>query len=260
VIGATILGVAVRGPGLDGWAASRPILSGAQPWDERPTVLPPPAVLAPTERRRTGPVARLALALAHEAVAASGLEPASLRSVFGTANGDGITVGAVLDALTQPDAFVSPTLFHNSVHNAPAGYWSIGAGSQRPATSLGGHDWTFGVSLMKALTECSIECEPVLLCVYDVSFPAPLDAKRATGPAFGMALVLAPEGTGTRIEIGWNAAPAPHTEPRAMALRQVAPGNPAARALRLLESLARGEADAFAIPLLDGHLTVTVHP
>lgn len=260
MIGATIVGVSVRGPGLDGWAASRAILSGAQPWDDRPTVYPPPAILAPTERRRTGPVARLALALAQEAVGMSGLAPASLRSVFGTGNGDGVTVGAVLEALAQPDGFVSPTLFHNSVHNAASGYWSIGNGSMRPVTCLGGHDWTFGVALMKALAECHVEREPVLLCVYDVSFPAPLDAKRPVGQGFGVALVLTPEGIGPWIEAKWEAASAPHAEPLAPALRAVAPANPAARALRLLETLARETPDAFAIPLLDGHLAVTIGP
>ncbi len=109
-------------------------------------VLPPPAILSATERRRTGPVARLALAVATEAAAASGLPPPSLRPVFGSGNGDAITVGAILDALSRPDGFVSPTQFHNSVHNAAAGYWSIGTGSGRPATCLGCHDWTFGAA------------------------------------------------------------------------------------------------------------------
>ncbi len=99
---------------MDGWGAAARSLRGEQPWNDQSTVYPPPAILAATERRRTGPVARLALALAQEAVAISGLAPASLRSVFGSGNGDGITVGAVLEALTQPDGFVSPTLFHNS--------------------------------------------------------------------------------------------------------------------------------------------------
>ncbi len=258
--GVAVLGMAVRGPGLDGWEASRPILSGAQPWVAQPIILPPPAILAPNERRRADPVIRLALALAQEAAAMSGLDPAGLRTVFGTGNGDGAVVCAVLEALAQPDIFVSPTQFHNSVHNAAAGYWSIGAGSQRQADCLGGHDWTFGATLMQALATCAVEREPVLLCLYDVPFPPPLDAKRPVGAAFGMALVLVPDGPGPCLAAQWQGTPAAHAEPRAPALRDVAPGNPAARALRLLETLARGEADAFAAPLLDGHLAVTVRP
>ena len=69
------------------------------------------------------------------AAEASGLPYTTLRPVFASGNGDGITVGAILEMLTKPDGFVSPTQFHNSVHNAAAGYWSIGTGS-RPSGDL----------------------------------------------------------------------------------------------------------------------------
>jgi hypothetical protein len=250
---ASVLGIGLLGPGLDGWEASRPILSGAQPWMRRPVVLPTPAILPATERRRAGAVIRLALAVAGEAVAASGLDPAALRSVFATSNGDGPTVGTVLDAITRPDGFVSPTLFHNSVHNAAAGYWSIGVGSQRPATSIGCHDGTFAAAVMKAMAECCVEREPVLLVVYDVPFPTPLDAVRPMGDAFGVALVLAPDGPGPRIAADWRSTPAADTSPRLDSLA----ANPAAHSLALLESLARG-GGSVALALLDGHLAISL--
>jgi hypothetical protein len=257
---AHVAGVAVRGPGLDGWEASRPILTGAHAWAARDVVLPPPTILGATERRRAGPVIRLALALAHEAALASPFDPASLRSVFASGNGDGVTVGGVLDTLTRPDGFVSPTQFHNSVHNAAAGYWSIGTGSARPANCLGGYDWSFASGLLKALAECQTEQEPVLLCVYDVPFPAPLDRARPTAGSFGMALVLTPDGPGPRLAARWDAASVPDAEPLLPALRALAAGNPAARAIRLLEALARGLPDAFPVALLDGHMAVEVQP
>ena len=275
----SIVGVGVLGPGLPGWPASRAVLAGDATWQPGEVVLPPPAILPATERRRAGPVARLALAVASEAADASGLPPGSLRPVFGSGNGDSITVSAILDALAQPDGFVSPTQFHNSVHNAAAGYWSIGTGSGRPATCLGCHDWTFAASLMKAVAECAAEQEPVLLCVYDVPMPAPLDAKRPTDCAFGAAFVLAPEGGGPRIAIGFSpslqggagggmaAAPAldgcarpppPGPLPQGEGVRGLMAGNPAARSLALLEVLARRRGGAFDLPLLDGTLRVTV--
>ncbi len=255
-----VAGVGLLGPGLPGWAASRAVLSGAVPWQPGEVVLPPPAILSATERRRAGPVARLALAVASEAAAASGLPPASLRSVFGSGNGDSVTVGAILDGLTRPDGFVSPTQFHNSVHNAAAGYWSIGTGSTRPATCLGGHDWTFGAALMKAVAECAAEREPVLLCVYDVPMPAPLDASRPTEGVFGAALVLVPEGRGPTVSVAWAGHDGERKPPLSLGLHALAAGNPAARALRLLEILARGGGGRFALPLLDGTLLVTVAP
>ena len=256
----SVAGVGLLGPGLPGWAASRAVLSGAAPWHHGEVVLPPPAILSATERRRAGPVARLALAVASEGAAASGLPPASLRPVFGSGNGDSVTVGAILDGLSRPDGFVSPTQFHNSVHNAAAGYWSIGTGSNRPATCLGGHDWTFGAALMKAVAECAAEREPVLLCVYDVPMPAPLDASRPTQGVFGAAFVLVPEVRGRRLDVAWSSEPGGDGAPSLAALRPLAAGNPAARSLRLLEILAQGGGGRFAVPLLDGALSVTVTP
>jgi hypothetical protein len=255
---AVIAGVAVLGPGLPDWATARAVLAGEAPWQPGEVVLPPPAILSPTERRRTGPVARLALAVATAAAEASGLPPASLRPVFGSGNGDTVTVGGILEALTADDAFVSPTQFHNSVHNAAAGYWSIGTGCQWAATCIGAFDWTFGASLMKAVAECEAAGEPVLLCLYDVPMPPPLNAKRPTSSVFGAAFVLTPDGPGPRVSVGWSAEPARDPQPLTAALQPLAAGNAAAQSLRLLEILARGEDAVFDAALLDGCLSVTI--
>ncbi|MBC7800564.1 MAG: 3-oxoacyl-ACP synthase, partial [Gemmatimonadaceae bacterium] len=53
---AGVIGVSVWGPGLEGWDASRAILAGAAPYEDRPSPPPAPSILASTERRRTGPV------------------------------------------------------------------------------------------------------------------------------------------------------------------------------------------------------------
>ena len=255
--GVAIVGVGLLGPGLPGWQASRAVLAGDAPWQPGEVALTAPPLLPATERRRAGPVTRLALGVAAEAAAASGLPPEALRPVFGSGNGDSLTVGAILDALAQPDGLVSPTQFHNSVHNAAAGYWSIATGSNSPATCLGCHDWTFGACLMTAVAQCAAERTPVLLCVYDVPMPPPLDAKRPVGCVFGAALVLAADGEGPRIALRWS-ADAGGSEPLSADLRPIAASNPAARSLRLLEALARGTSDAFDVALLDGRLRVTL--
>lgn len=258
--GVTIRSIGLLGPGLPGWAASRIVLAGDAPWLAAAVTLPPPAILPPTDRRRTGAVVRLALAVATEAAQASGLPPASLRTVFGSANGDAPTVGAILDAITTPGGFVSPTQFHNSVHNAAAGYWSIGIGSIRPATCLACDDWTFAASLMKAVAECQIEREPVLLCVYDGLMPSPLDAARSVTSVFGVAFVLAPDGDGPRLGIRWDSTAPSAPQPLQASLRLLACSNPAARALRLLEAVAQGGVHEFDLAYLDGRLRVDIRP
>ena len=171
-----VLGIGIWGPGLLGWTKSLPVLQGRQDPAFEEAMPPPSALLSATERRRSGLSVRLALAVAQEASAMAGIPPGAVRSVFGTSNGDGPVVHAILETLAGPDRQVSPTQFHNSVHNAAAGYWSIGAGSQMPALCLGCHDATFAAALLKAAAEGQAEGSPVLLCVYDAPMPEPLAA------------------------------------------------------------------------------------
>ena len=260
-----ILGTAIWGPGLPGWDASRPVLAGHAAYEPCDTPAPPPAILPATERRRTGPVVRLALAVAQEAAqraaTAFGLDPATLRSVFGSSNGDGVVVGSILQALARAgpgEKVVSPTQFHNSVHNAAAGYWSIAHASRQPATCLGAHDATWAASLLKAAAEAVATGEPVLLCIYDHPLPPPLDALRPTAAPFGAAFVLAPAGQFPGCS-SFHLAFAP-TRARAAALAPaldaVRAGNPAAQSLPLLGALARGAGARLAFPYLDGHLSL----
>lgn len=259
-----VLGVSVWGPGLEGWAAGRAVLAGTADYAATSAAPPAPALLAATERRRTGPVVRLALAAAYEAAAASGLAAGSLRAVFGSSNGDGPVVGSILEALASAEPgerVVSPTQFHNSVHNAPAGYWSIATGSHRPATCIGCNDDTFAASLLVAMADLRASGGAVLLCCYDYPLPAPLDAVRGTGALFASALVLAGEGAGPAIRVAHRPGPplakALDFDP---ALQSLARQNPAARSLPLLAGLARGGVSEHEVAYLDGHLAIAVRP
>ncbi len=262
MLAASVRGVSVWGPGLEGWAASRAVLAGQAAYVPQDSPAPAPMMLAATERRRTGPVVRLALTVAQGAADASGLAPGALRSVFGSSNGDGVVVGGILDAMARAapgERVVSPTQFHNSVHNAAAGYWSIAHGSRQPATCLGAHDWTWAAALLKAMTEVVAEAAPVLLCCYDHPLPAPLDALRPTGAAFGAGLVLVPMQDGfPTIRVAFRPGPAAPGPAMIAPLEALARSNAIARALPLLALLAGGEGGRAEIAYLDGHLAVEV--
>ena len=260
-------GIGLFGPGLPGWAASESVLAGWQPWEDAPLVVPPPALLPPTERRRTSLSVRLALAAAQAAAEQSGLPPAGLDTVFASSNGDGAVVGAILDSLATPDGVVSPTQFHNSVHNAAAGYWGIGVGSTRPSISLGCHDDTFATGLLHAGAQAATLGVPVLLCAYDAPLTSPLDAKRPTAVPFAVALVLTPRrGDASRaaLTLRYGSRPADATvvaPAPGSASCALADANPVARALPLLEALAARRAGTIHLPLLDGNwLAVEVAP
>lgn len=264
---ARIIGVSVWGPALEGWAASRPVLAGEMTYQPAASPAPPPAILSANERRRAGPVVRLALAVASEAASMSGLPPGSLSSVFASSNGDAIVVGSMLEDLTRGGEqirLVSPTQFHNSVHNAAAGYWSIATGSQRPATCLSCHDFTWSAALLTAMAQLATHGEPVLLCAYDHPMPAPLDKKRPTIAPFGVGLVLGPLNAdqgfaGIAVRFAAEAPPA-EALPCGAAFRALALGNPAARSLPLLQALALQACGSHALAYLDGHLHVELLP
>ena len=215
-----------------------------------------------TERRRSGPVVRLALAVAQEAAAASGLAPASLRAVFGSSNGDGPVVGGILDALATAgsERVVSPTQFHNSVHNAAAGYWSIATGSRQPATCIGCHDDTWAAALLIAAAECAVSGAACCCAATTMPLPPPLLAVRPTGPFFAAALVLGPTGTGPALSLSLQPGPAPAPELAEPALQAIARANPAGRALPLLAALAAGRPALLALPYLEGRLDLEVRP
>ncbi|MFH5923434.1 beta-ketoacyl synthase chain length factor [Roseomonas xinghualingensis] len=241
------------GPGLPGWDESRAVLAGEVPWEPGPVVVLPPAALPATERRRTSMAVRLALAASAEAAAASGLAPDTLETVFASSNGDGVVVGAILDALSTPGGAISPTQFHNSVHNAAAGYWGIAAGSTRASVSLGGHDDSFPMGLVQAVAAVVSRQVPVLFCAYDAPLTPPLDSQRFTDAAFAVALVLVPGDAGVTLSVEMA------EKAEASSVGVLAPlmaGNPAARALPLLQALALGQAARIGLPLVDGGAVV----
>lgn len=145
-------GVGVCGPGLKNWQESRRILAGNEAYVPLPVVLPRCEVLPENERRRAVPTVKLALGVGSEALANAGRDAAATAAVFTSSGGDGATLNHILDVLASEERELSPTRFHNSVHNAPSGYWSIATRSREPSTSLCCHDASFPAGLLEAAT------------------------------------------------------------------------------------------------------------
>ncbi len=235
--------VTVFGPGLSGWTSARTVLRGEQPFVSQPTQLPPPAGLPPAERRRVGLSVKLALALAEDLFARSQIAAAETATVFTSSGGDGDNCNTLCESLASPDPMVSPTRFTNSVHNAPAGYWSIAARSMAPSTSLCAHDDSFAAGLCEAATQVVADGMPVALIAYDVPYPEPLHAARPISAPFGVAMMLVPVSMNGNavlgvIDIGRPVSgQLPALGDRG--LEQLRHGIPAARALPLLIAIAR---------------------
>ncbi len=244
--------VALVGPGLPDWAAAREVLRGARPWQHAATVCTLPPILPPAERRRTSLAVRIALAAAYQAVGNCSFDAARIASVFTSSGGDGVTCHLICEALAQEDRRISPTHFHNSVHNAPSGYWGIAMRAAAASTSLCGHDASFAAGLLEALLQARAASAPVLLVAYDAPYPEPLQACRPIPDAFGLALVLSPASTqraSLRMSLSIGAAaPTRLEDPALEALRLAVP---TARALPLLQAIARQDAATVVIEHLE---------
>jgi hypothetical protein len=186
-------GLGVLGPGLANWPEAAAVLSGQQAYRPAATVLPMPTMLAAAERRRIGRVVKLALGVALEATSQAGVDPATLASVFSSSSADGHNCHELCQALSLAGREISPTRFTNSVHNAAAGYWSIGTGAMAASNVLCAFDASFTAGLLEALAQVAVDQVPVLLVAYDSEYPQPLHAKRPIPDAFGVALVLTPQ-------------------------------------------------------------------
>jgi hypothetical protein len=258
---AYIEGIGLIGPGLTDWPSSRAVLSGEAGYVSQNTVLPVPASLPPAERRRCGPIVKLSLAVGYEAAALAGLDPASLPTVFSASGGDGNNCHEICDMLASDDRLISPTRFHNSVHNAAAGYWSIATGAMTSSAVLCAFDASFAAGLLEAMTQVAVDDTRSLLIACDSTYPEPLRKTRPIPDEFGVGLVLAPQRSAAalaRISVTLSAAPANRLDD---ALEQLRGAIPAARSLPLLRALARREAATLVLDYLgDTRLQVEVTP
>jgi len=246
-------GIGLLGPGMTGWEASRAALAGTTALTLAPTVLPAAEALPSAERRRVGVPIKLSMAIGFEAVRHAGADAATLPAVFSSTDGDCDNCHAILETLASEDRQISPTRFHNSVHNAPSGYWGIATGCHAPSTSLCALDATFGAGLLEAATQALANRQPCLLLAYDTPFPEPLASLRPIPYPLGIALLLRPDPSAASfaslsIELG-NETPTPCADATLESLRQ---SIPAARALPLLQMLARGETGRVVIDYLEG--------
>ena len=251
-LSAYIGGIGVLGPGLQGWPHAAAVLSGLKPYLASPTVLPTPAMLPPAERRRTGRVVKLALAVALEATASAGADPTLLPSVFSSSGSDGHICHEICQALALSTREVSPTRFSNSVHNVAAGYWSIATGSMTESNVLCAFDASFIAGLLDALTQVAVDRQSVLLVAYDTEYPAPLHAKRPIPDALGVAMVLTPErNAASKARIDLTLTDETCDSMPDLQLEALRRAIPAARSLPLLRLLAIGAAGRAVLDYLD---------
>jgi hypothetical protein len=187
---AYVEGVGIWSERLPGWDAARRILTGEIAAPDEPSKRPSPDLLPPNERRRAPDTVAISLAVGSEACTHAQRDPATLPSVFASTHGDLAITDYMCETLASTPELVSPTRFHNSVHNAAAGYWAIATGSMRPYTAISADRYSFGNGLLEALVQAQSDDETVLFVAYDIAAKGPLANVVSSAGRLGCALVL----------------------------------------------------------------------
>jgi hypothetical protein len=189
----------------------------------------------------------------------AGLSPASIPSVFASTHGDLPISDYMCATLASTPRLLSPTKFHNSVHNAAAGYWTIGTGCVQASTALTAWGHTFANGLLEAAVQAVADATPVLLVAYDVAARGPMATVTCSENLLAVALVLLPGGGGAgpsgNMPTGAGAAPrglrialqagrveAPAADADAGPWQRLLAGNAMLPCLPLMAALAHGDA------------------
>lgn len=183
-------GVGLWSPALGDFAALGKLLDGESP--APPPKRPAATVLSPNERRRAPESVLLAVEVAGQAVAMSGRDAGTLPCVFASSHGDQPITDYMCATLARAPAELSPIRFHNSVHNAPVGYWTMASGCHAPSTAVAAQRASFGAGLLEAASQVLTGQCPVLVVCSDTAGSGPLGEVTHCTESFAMALVLAP--------------------------------------------------------------------
>ncbi len=186
-----VLGIGAWGSGFRNWSDLQIRMTGGQVEDDGAKG-PKPEVIPANERRRAPLPVRLAVEASSQACEHAGIAPSELACVFVSGLGDTQLTDYMCKVLAGENKALSPTKFHNSVHNAAAGYWTISTGCMQAANSVAGFGESVSLTLMEALIQAQAEQRALLLTFYDAPSSPILKPLLKNEHAFAVSIVIAP--------------------------------------------------------------------
>ncbi len=261
-VSAGIRAIGLLGQGISSWSHGSAVLAASKPYLPAATLIPTAMSLPPAERRRAVRVVNLALAVGHEATCGIEVDLTSLPTVFASSVADSTNCHELLQTLATAERQVSPTRFHNSVHNVAAGYWSIATRDTASYTMVSAFDGSFAAGLIEAVSLVEVLRNEVMLIAYDMDYPSPLRELRPIEDAFAVALLLQPgSGPGSIARLACSFGSESVTGMRRPELESLRRSAPAARSLPMLELIASGRSGVVNLEYLDTlSLSVSVAP
>jgi len=247
---AYVNGVSFWAPRLPGWQVAAPVLRGEAAAPQQPATRPVPTLLGPTERRRAPDTVAIALEVASRACESAGMDPQTLPSIFASTHGDLAISDYMSETLVKTPTLISPIRFHNSVHNAAAGYWTIGAGCYEPYTALTAYEDTFGEGLLEALTQAACGDRATLLVAYDIEARGPLATMVSSRGLVGAGVIVSPHAQASSLaRVRWRTRQGTAKSAALQANAEFVAGNAMATCLPFFEALARAEKRTVCVGL-----------
>jgi len=231
-------GISFWAPRLPGWEIAGAVLAGNTEPPVAAMRRPSPEMLPSAERRRAPDSVALAMEVAARACSAAALDPTALPSVFATTHADLVITDYLCETLVRTPLQTSPTKFHNSVHNAAAGYWCIANGCHAPYTTVSVFGYSYAAGLLEAFMQVVSDGIPVLYVAYDIEACGPLMPVAVSRGLLGVGLVFAPNRSARTIaQLSWSVRPGGSDD-----LTLAKPGN---------ADLVEGNAMAPCLPLFE---------
>lgn len=126
-------------------------------------------------RRRSSLATRLAINAAHDACIKAQVDRTTIPTLFSSVGGEMTITDQLCLELTNSDIRVSPTQFHNSVHNSAAAYWSIISQCQQASTAMAAGIQTAAMTLVEAWSQLNTRFKELLVVCYEEQWPDYID-------------------------------------------------------------------------------------
>lgn len=215
-----IAGIGLWSPYFSDWNGFVSSLKSGQ-WPDGAKLQPD--LIPPRERRRAPLSVKLAVETMSQACSMADINPGQAAVVFSSSMGDIQITDYMCKTLAAPPRMISPTKFHNSVHNATTGYWSMVSQTHAATNAVSAYQYTAPVALLEALIQAVEEVAPVLVVAQEMATVGPLHASCPSTQPFSMAFLIARRGycrdplasigfEVSPVSSSWPVLPAPLTE------------------------------------------------
>lgn len=188
---AYIEAIGLNATGLESWLGSQTILTEQEAYQATPLSKYSASFLPANERRRATKTVNLALRTAEETVQHYSQDAIQqMPTLFACVDGDTEISAKMTTAILMEQPMISPIHFHNSVHNAPAGYWMIGQRNRQAASAISAGQYQLANTFIETLTQLSKISPKVLLVAYDSPIDPVIKSYQPQTAPFSFGLVL----------------------------------------------------------------------